>query len=462
MKQKKLRSCLRPVIIDLNNLRTRKKPVSRSGKTLKTKAAVLGLVLILPALQLAMYSSQSSALSETAAHSQFSSTVSGAPAYTAEWNVTEMGTTGARGASQLTFLDQQMFVFNVPHEWVPYDTNHHYWNEHSFGSTVPSNAIMALCMLKLAGVGSPYGGSDISFCTQDPQVKQPLGWYFGQETVPGSTTYSMGADSIWFDGTVFAYVAIKNGMVWACNPGNVCGVDVYVVGYITEVTDVRGFYFDFATQDHAVVSGSAATTWTDISVTSILLSHSGCNLIGLYIALDSPTTEFDVSFRAKGKTGDGMVYETCTNDPGTHLIGLIPASDAGFQYRASSDASISIYVEGFIFGCPLASGDKFVYQVQSKLPSVEQAWTTSPSYANAKAIMCGFGQSPEMGQFMVRGSGASNVQIWYKKNSCGCFYILTPLGGNHAFEYWTNPWGDSSGRRIYVGSMVLLASPMAL
>jgi hypothetical protein len=451
------------VIIELNNLKTRKKFVSRSGKTLKTKTAVLGLMLVLPASVFAtMYSSQSSALSETAANSQASSTVSSAPAYTAEWNVTEMGTTGARGASQLTFLDQQVFAFNVPHEWVPSDTNHHYWNEYSFGSTVPSNAIMALCMLKLTGVGSPYGGSDISFCTQDPQVKQPLGLYFGQETVPGSTTYSMGADSIWFDGTVFAYVAIKNGMVWACNPGNVCGVDVYIVGYITEATDVRGFYFDFATQDYSVVSGSAATTWTDISVTSILPSHSSYNLIGLYIALDSPTTEVDVSFRAKDKTGDGIVYETCTKDPGTHLIGLIPASDTGFQYRASSGASISIYVEGFIFSCPLANGDKFVYQLQSKLPSAVQAWTTSPSYANAKAIMCGFGQSPEMGQFVVRGSGASNTQIWYKKNSCGCFYILTPLSGNHAFEYWTNPWGDSSGRRIYVASMVLLSSPIAL
>lgn len=428
------------MIIKLNNPKTRKKPVSQSGRTLKTKAAVLGLVLILPASLLAMiYSSQSGAL--------------------AVWPITPPQSPPSGGASQLTFLDQQVFAFNVPHEWFPYDTNYHYWHEYSFGSIVPSNAIMALCMLKLTGIGSPYGGSDIGFATQDPAIKEPLGWYGGQETIAGSSSYSMGADSIWFDGTVFAYIAIKNGKVWACNPGNGCSVDVYVVGYITEATDVRGFYFDFATQDHAVVSGSAATTWTDISVTSILPSHSGYNLIGLYIALDSPTTEVDVSFRAKGKTGDGIVYETCTNDPGTHLIGLIPASDAGFQYRASSGASISIYVEGFIFSCPLSNGDKFVYQVASIIPTVTQAWTTSPSYAtNVKAIISTPCQSPgAIGQYKCRGSGASNTQIWYKKNSCGIFCILTPLGGNKAFEYWTNPWGDASGRKIFAGAMVLQA-----
>ena len=226
--------------IELNDPKTRKKHVSQSGKTLKTEAAVLGLVLLLPASLLALtYSSQSSAQ--------------------AVWSITSLQSPPPGGASQLTFLDQQVFAFNVPNEYVPYDTNHDYWHEYNFGSIVPSNATMALCILKLAGIG-PYGGSDISFCLQDP---------IAGETVAGSTGYSMGADTIWFDGTVFAYVAIQNGQVWACNPGNVCSVDVYVVGYVTEATDVRGFYFDFATQDYSVVSGSAATSWTDISVTSI-------------------------------------------------------------------------------------------------------------------------------------------------------------------------------------------------
>jgi hypothetical protein len=289
-------------------------------------------------------------------------------------------------------------------------------------------------------------------------VKQPDGWYGGQETVAGSTGYSAGADTIWFDGTVFAYVAIENGTVWASNPGNACPVDVYVVGYVTEANDVKGFYFDFATQDYAVVSGSAATSWTDISVTSILPSHSGYNLIGLYIALDS-STDVDVSFRAKGKTGDGITYETCTNDPGTHLIGLVPASDSGFQYRASSGASISIYVEAFIFSCSLANGDKFVYELPSEILSVVGSWTTSPSYANnAKAVISAPEQSPgAMELYKCRASGASNEQISYQKNSCGDFCILTPLGANHAFEYWTDSVGDASGRSIDVGTIALLA-----
>jgi hypothetical protein len=422
-------------------------------KSLKRKTAVFGLMLmLLTSLLVIIYSPQLSASQETTTSSQASFPL-----------LSTSGTTGesSGGASQLTFLDQEVFAFNVPPEWVPNDTNHHYWHEYSFGSIMPSNAIMALCMLKLTGVGNPYGGSDIAFATQDPKIEGPTGWFGGQETVAGSTMYSMGADIIWFDGTVFAYVATENGSVWACNPGNVCGVDVYVIGYVTEAINVRGFYFDFATKDYAVVSGSASTNWTDINVTSILPSHSGYDLIGLYIALDSPTAKVDISFRAEGKTGDGVVYETCTNDPGTHLIGLIPASDVGFQYRASSGASIGIYVEGFIFSCPLTDGDKFVYQVPSTIQTVTQAWATSPSYAtNVKAITSAPAQYPgAIGQYKCRGSGAGNEQIWYKKNSCGMFYILTPLGQNKAFEYWTNPTGDASTCRIEVGSIILQSSP---
>jgi hypothetical protein len=268
---------------------------------------------------------------------------------------------------------------------------------------------------------------------------------------------------MWFDGTVFAYVAIKDGKVWACDAGNVASVNVYVVGYVAEATDARGFYLDFATQDYSVVSGSAATTWTDISVTSILPSYSGYNLTGLYIALDAPSTAVDVSFRAKGKTGDGITYQTCTNDPGTHLIGLIPASDQGIQYKASTGASIGIYVEGFIFSCPLADGDKFVYQISAPYTIrnvITNAWTKSPSCAsNVKAIITAPVQSPgAVNQYKCRAYGASNTQIWYKKNSCGCFCILTPLGEDKAFEYqWNNPSGDSSGRGIHLGTMVLQA-----
>jgi hypothetical protein len=440
-------------MIALNNPKTKKKLVSQFKKALWTKAVAFGLVFIVSVSLLFMtYSSKSNAWS--AVNSQASSEVASSPAYTAEWNMTEMGTTEASGANKLIFRDQQVLAFNVPNEYFPYDANYNYWHEYSFGSIVPSNATVALCMLKLTGIG-PFGGSDISFSPQDP---------IAGETVAGKTGYSVGADSVWFDGTVFAYVAIQNGQVWACNPGNVCGVDVYVVGYVTEATDDRGFYFDFTTQDYSVVSGSATTTWTDIGVLSILPSHPGYNLIGLYIALDAPSTAVDVSFRAGGKTGDGMTWETCTNDPGTHLIGLIPASDSGFQYRASSDASISICVEGFIFSCPLADGDRFVCQISTPYTIrnvITNAWTRSPSCtSNVKAIITAPLQSPgAVNQYKCRAYGASNAQIWYKKNSCGCFCILTPLGEDKAFEYyWNSPTGDENGRMItFIGSMVLQA-----
>jgi len=171
---KTISSRLRLVTIDLKKPKTRKKPVSRSGKTLKTKATVLGLALLLPASLLALtYSSQSSAQ--------------------AVWPITSLQSPPPDGASQLTFLDQQVFAFNVPHEWVPYDTNHHYWNEYSFGSTVPSNAIMALCVLKLAGVGSPYGGSDSA--RSCPNVTAPTApprnsWHFSPEAIASPNTNS--------------------------------------------------------------------------------------------------------------------------------------------------------------------------------------------------------------------------------------------------------------------------------
>jgi hypothetical protein len=240
----------------------------------------------------------------------------------------------------------------------------------------------------------------------------------------------------------------------------VCGVNVYVVGYLTQTTDAdaQGFFFDFATQDYSILNGLAATTWTDISVASILPSHPGYSLLGLYIALDSPATEVDVSFRAKDATGDGLTYETCRNDPGTHLVGLIPASDSGFQYRASSDASVDIYVEGFIFSCPLSEGDRFVYQGPTEILSVVGSWTTCLSCADdAKAVISAPCQSPgAVGLYECRASGASNEDISYRKNSCGCFSILTPLGADHAFEYWTDPVGDADGRSITVGTIVLL------
>jgi len=354
------------------------------------------------------------------------------------------------GPCQLTWLSQRTYAFTVPDAYVPSNPNYQYWNQYSFGSSVPNNAIMALCLLKLTSTG----GSDVAFSPNDPG-------HGGLPTIddaisPGFVVYSVGPGC---DGTVFAYIPCAGRTVWANNPGYVKPVAVYVVGYITQSSSELGYFFDFATHDYPIVMMSGGVSWTNVSVSSIQPPHPSFHLIGLYVAVDSPVYQ-SIYFRANGDSGAGLQWESDLDEPEMHLLGLIPANDSGFQYHTSG-TPINVYVEAFVFSCPASSGDRFTYPQGELLTLItDGAWHTSPYTYNYKALLAAPVQSPgAVNTYRTRASGASNAQIWYKKGSCGSFSILTPLGANKAFEYWSNAMGDtSSNHRIYTGTVALQGS----
>jgi hypothetical protein len=418
---------------------------SRYGKTLKSRAIALILILVIPASLFASIELSQSIVPQGSTVNSLASSV-------------DFGALGGNDSEgqKLTFLDSPRYAFTVPGEYEPDDPQHHYWHQYDFGSTVPSNTIMALCVCKLTNI-DPWGGSDFEVCTVDPQVySPPLGWFGGGQDELGYACYSVGADTIWFYGTWFSYLSVVNGKVWCQNAGNVADVSVSVVGYVTQETNSRGFFMDFAQQDYPVATNADPTSWTDINLNTIMPSHSGFNLQGVYIAVDNPSgAQQNVYFRMKGDSGDGITWTVCGNDPGTHLIGWIPVGNDEFQYRTSNGYPISLWVEGFAFDCPATSGDSFTYHVPIEQTMVTESWETGPPYYGAKALSVQNDQSPgQMGQFITRPSAGTNTQIWNQKNSCGGYAILTGLGNNEAFQYWTNPAGDSDGT-ILVGAMVL-------
>jgi len=367
---------------------------------------------------------------------------------------------GEGAGQQLTFLDSAQYAFTIS----PRQVGSGSWYVHyDFGSTIPSNTVMALCLIKLTDF-SRTGGSDLGVSLDDLGENPDVG---GR----GTALYSIGADNDddshgFFRGTFFCYFPVENRGVYCSNEYAVGGyanpIEVFVVGYITQETSGNGFYMDFSRQDYPVVSSGSASSWTDINLNSIVPQHSGMTLKGVYIAVDRTVPNgagYETYFRRNGDTGDGVAWSNCLGDPGKHLIGWIPVSNNGFQYRvADSRYPVNIWVEGFVFECSAGQGDRFEYQSNMQVYSVINSWTTSPSYSSYKAVFTLFLQSPgQMNTCMVRPSGASNNQLWYKKNSCGGISILTGLGSNSAFDYWKNPSG-SGAHRQFVGSIVLRGS----
>ena len=371
---------------------------------------------------------------------------------------------GGTGAIQkLCFLNQKVFAFTVPDEWEPSDPQHHYWHIYDFGSSVPANTIVALCLCKLT-LSNGYGGSDIAFATYDPKTFSVTdGWASGTETAVGGVVYSVGASNARFSGSWFVYVPVVDRKVWCLNAGYVSPVEVYVVGYVTQENSSCGFIMEFMQQDVSVASDSALPFWTDVDLTGILPHHDGFNLTGVYIALDNPLgTQLDVCFRRKGDLGNGIAWTTCPSDPGTHLTGWIPIGNDGFQYKTSGDSPVNIWIEGYAFDCPASVGDAFSFHVPTQTVPITDSWTISLSYAY-KAVTVEQNQSPgSMGEFCSKPDGGTNTEIWYKKNSCGSYTVLAGLGDNKAFQYFWQPGGASEGRQLFVGSIALQAHYSAL
>jgi hypothetical protein len=349
---------------------------------------------------------------------------------------------GDSGETQrLTFLDQAIYAFSVTPITTSSSETNNYWREYSFGTTVPSNAIMAFCMIKCTTA------SDIMF--QLSGISEPS---------PGWVVYSMGADNAYFDGSVFAYVPVNNRRVMAKNAqwtdGAACTVDISVVGYITQENGDHGFYLDLLSQDNTILSGGASRSWSQVdSPTQLGHAGSGFQLVGVYIALDCSVDQ-NVYFRKKGSTSSGLVWEPDPNDPGTHLLGIIPVSESGsFEYYTSSGSPVTIYLEGFVFQCPISNGDKIKFSSGTRTTlTADGVWHAGPN-VSAKAVFSMPLQSPGgINTYKVRSVGGSNSQLWIKKNTCGIYAVLTPLSSGR-FDYWSDARGLDRDRGLYVGTV---------
>ena len=285
------------------------------------------------------------------------------------------------------------------------------WTEQSFGSTVPSNTVLALCMVKSTTAGDVYfkatSGDDIQ------------------------TAYSIGSSAAAFDGAWFALIPVANQKTWTSNLGASGAFDVYVVGYFTEEVSGNGFYFEMFNQDNQVITNGAVTDWTDVDISSLKVTGEDYTIQGAYIALDCQTDQ-NVYFRAGGSSDDGVLWEPDTNDPGTHLLGFIPVNSSGvFQYKTGGNA-INVYVEGLIHTVAESLSDGLQisdYNVETNTMYADSAWHTIGTEISDVKIICAAGlKSPDaLNAYKVRAAGASNTQIFVDKDSCTIFSILVAL-----------------------------------
>lgn len=396
--------------------------------------------------------------------------VSGATYYA--WT---QGWMSAGGPGQkMTFLGSPVHAFTVP----PLYNSTDYWQSYSFGNSVPSNTVIALCIFRLLNVGVPnpdfggvaVGGADFCVCTAHVDPSQPVDSY------PGYACYSVGADKMWWYGSWFAYIPVNDGIVWCSNAGYVCPVDVWVVGYVTEETKTSvGYYMDFTTSD-VLVNSSASSSWTTVDLSSIMASHPGYALKGVYIAINCSITRREpaqnISFRQIGSSTSGVDWTMCYNDPGSHTVGWIGAERNGFEWKTDGASPISMWVEGFVFECPRTEGDSFEIRGPTLFSHTGNVWGasspiwgTSPAFSGVKALIATHMQTQGiMGKFQVRPSGAANVQIWHGKTTCGTISILVGLGGDGAFQYCsTQSLGSERDFSVmWAASMVVLpCSPVS-
>jgi hypothetical protein len=316
--------------------------------------------------------------------------------------------------AKLTLLNQRTALAFT----VPANTN---WTTYNFGDTVPSNTIVALCMLK------GNGSSDINF----RRVGDTSG-----------TCWSFGASNNSFDGAIFALIPVESQQTQSWNLGSVCAVDVYVVGYFTEETE-GDFYFEMFNQDNQVITNGTATAWTDVDISSLKVVDSGLQIKGAYIVLDCATDQ-DVYFRAGGSAENGVLWEPDIAYPGPHLMGFIPVNSSGiFQYKTSSGNAINVYVEGLIHQASASISDRVriygSYNEESFASSNDSAWHTITPTNDAKVFCVSAYRSPgQMNTCKVRPTGGTNNQISYYKPSCGQFTLLVAKGTGGSFDYWNN------------------------
>lgn len=311
------------------------------------------------------------------------------------------------------------------------------WTEQTFGSTVPANTVVALCMLKFSTTNDLYFKS-----TSTSTIK---------------TLYSVGSSAKSFNGSIFALVPVANQKTWSQNIGASGAVDVYVVGYFVKDND-GDFYFEMFSQDNQVITNGVATAWTDIDISGLKVEDGGLQIKGAVIALDCATSQ-SVYFRAKGSSDAGVLWETDTNNPAPHFIGFIPVSSAGvFQYKTSAGGAINVYAEGLIHTASASQSDNLRIETYNKeTVSVigDSAWHTYTPTFDAKVYGVHFLHSPNaMGTFKVRPTGGTNAQIYGTKDSCGIFYLPAPKGTGGSIDYWSN---EATSVSLFVGSISIVS-----
>lgn len=310
------------------------------------------------------------------------------------------------------------------------------YTEYDFGTTIPTDTVVVLCMLR------GYTANDLAFKKTEAATR-PI------------TQYSMGADAKNFDGSLFALVPVVGKTTWCSNAGASGAVDVYVVGYFVEDTE-GDFYFEMFDEDNQAITNGTATNWTSVNISSLQEEDGGLTIKGAYIALDCATDQ-DVYFRAGGNTSNGVLWETDTNDPGTHLLGMTSVNSSGiFEYKTSAGNAINVYVEGLIHEASASVSDKLRISddnEESITMVSDSTWNEYTPGFTAKVYGVHMVQSPNsLNYAKTRPKGGTNAQNWMKKDSCGIYMILTAEGTGGAFEYWSDAAGGGS-HYVYIGAV---------
>jgi hypothetical protein len=316
----------------------------------------------------------------------------------------------------LTLLNERVYAFTIP--------GGSGWTERDFSSTVPSNTKMALILLR----STTYG--DVCFKAKS--------------TDSNYVTTSMGNTADYCDGNLFVIVPVSNCKVWTQNAGSSGAFYVYVVGYITE-GDTGNTFFEMFNNQSKVVSAQNPTDWTNVDISSLKQENEDKTIKGAYIAVDSNADQ-DLYFRASGSSEGGVLWESDTSDPGTHLLGFIPVGSNGtFQYKTGG-TNVNIYVLGLIHSCPAAQSDKMViYNAETIIPMyADSNWhAITPDWLGAKAYYITGIKSPNaLNTFKTRPYGSTMTQNYLKKDSCGGLPILTKPGTDNKIEYWSNAYAN--------------------